>query len=282
VPHQVSEMPARIEARDLDEDGDLDLVCGGTACVLMNPAGQFGGYGPTAREAFGSSTPMSRVVVGDLTGDGVPDLVSNTNLLPGRRPTIRPRITLAAGGSALPGAGIAAVATVSNPAPNPRRLVVEWRAGRAWPGAAGFDTLDVPANGVMLDTITVAIPDSAAEGIAGVGGRVHVQAAPALADSAADAWTILSSSSTGGSIALAPIGGNPGTGPPGILLTAPPGIPVTIDLLSVLGRVIERRTVADAGGQSIEVKFQTTTAGVYFIRARQSGLSTSIRFVVLP
>lgn len=65
---------------DLDGDGDLDAVAGTFAennVVVLLGRGD-GTFGPPTTYGNGSGAAVSGIAVGDVTGDGVPDVVSNT------------------------------------------------------------------------------------------------------------------------------------------------------------------------------------------------------------
>jgi hypothetical protein len=280
-PISVSLMPSNLEFHDLDDDSDLDLVSGGTANVIVQGVPRpDAGYGPEGREAFGATTPMSRLVVGDLTGDGILDLVSYTDLLPGRTTPAGLEITVGSNGPSdpTPGGQVSTIAAVSNLSNHARQFIVAWDVHRGWPGTGSVDTLEVPAQGWAFDTLTVTIPDSAAAGRVSIGARAHVRGAPALSDSATAYFIV---PLTGG-IALAPIGANPGLVTPGVVLSAPSGTRVVVELLSVLGRVVERQTIPDTGGRPVAVRFDPKTpAGIYFVRALQGTQNATLRLVTV-
>lgn len=66
---------------DLDDDGDLDVVCGGQLCFLNDGAL---GFTPLQRHPVPRSDPGHTVAVGDIDGDGFPDAVVGNLILRNR------------------------------------------------------------------------------------------------------------------------------------------------------------------------------------------------------
>ena len=84
-----------VVARDLDADGDLDLVAAAAgadaAVVLLRTGTGPSGYAPAASYPTGAGTFPKHVEVGDLTGDGVLDLVTaNQDSTTGQDVTVFP------------------------------------------------------------------------------------------------------------------------------------------------------------------------------------------------
>jgi hypothetical protein len=79
------------------------------------------------------------------------------------------------------------------------------------------------------------------------------------------------------------LGGNPGEGRVRLALAAPAGGPVTLKLLDVAGRVLERHQVEPDGREARLVLGEESELrpGIYFVEARQGEVTRRLKTVLI-
>ncbi len=269
-------MPSAVALADLDGDGRLDVVAGGSGAVAVYPGNGDGTLGVPMRYGCGGS--IVSLAVGDLDRDGLPDLVATTSF------TTDPRLWWY---RQLPPEAPTAidVALERSDAAADHATLVWYAAGGAGMGA----TLERSAGGDAWRALGSLTADGTGRWTyvdrdVVPGGRYGYRLAIAhggATEVRGETWLAIPASAR---FALRGLQPNPATSRPAVAFTLPDARPTRLEVFDVRGARLVALEVGALGAGAHVVSLPPARAlppGVYLVRLTRAGAVLSARGTVI-